>query len=685
MMTVDTPSIIAEIERLKAENERLRAENTTLSELAFVDPLTGVTTRRKIRELLVSEVKRASRAKGKGGKPVSVVFLDIDNFGRFNKKYGESEGDRALCLFTNSIKWYMETNMRGYEFLGRLGGEEFVLILPETTEFEAYRIIERIRSSIEAKMTINCAGVQERITFSAGVASSEDLRNDDPTKLIELANEGVISAKAAGKNCTFLNLCGALLSRDQIARIESDSNMLAVIRQHRAGMIAITRDGFEVPFPQFLASVQVIRQGAAQDGDFRIQTQGDSTCSYVAYLRAPNEDVRSAVRDTFIQVVDSARRANLLFIPDPETTLWQAPAKINSLSLLVTHTCPMDYTYCKQPHEKEYTLPLEKWQGVIDEVTEDGKRTGVVLWITGGEPFSKRNLTLNLLRHGTSRGMYCAINTNAILLDDGNVGAFLDTGVKSINVSLDSSIPALEDLITRTPGAYNRVMDGLNAVGSHRDGTSLLRVTLNYVLTNQNYASFVDFVKTMCRIRESSGVVLFDDINPLPVKDMDGAYLNIEQIRAFNARIIPEILFLARRHHLPLLEAKIKKIFAYDISDQGERMRREYLASNGVYYGFDGMHLPCALAMTSVTVLPTGDVFPCTYHREAVSADRVVIGNVNDSSLREMQAKRFELLRRLPHTKSGTPNSVCATRCSPDLVESRRAIVHMLRNAGAVR
>jgi len=165
------------------DEARRNAEN-----LARFDALTGVLSRRALLEALDVEVARAKRY----GSALACLMLDLDHFKRINDKYGHPFGDTVLHLIARVISEHCRTN----DFLGRYGGEEFLIILPETQIDGATTIAERVRSAVaETSLDQN----DERITLSIGVAEWRD-GDGSAKRLIAQADRALLEAKSAGRN-----------------------------------------------------------------------------------------------------------------------------------------------------------------------------------------------------------------------------------------------------------------------------------------------------------------------------------------------------------------------------------------------------------------------------------------------------------------------------------------------------
>jgi diguanylate cyclase (GGDEF)-like protein len=155
-------------------------------QLSVTDALTGLLNRRYIEERLLEEIKRSNRH----GFPMSFMMLDVDHFKSYNDEYGHPAGDAALKIVAHVIR---ET-LRGADVAARFGGEEFSILLPQTTSEEAAAIGERIRSNIE-----NTNFPHRLVTTSIGIAScsAELCASAD---LVSAADKALYEAKRQGRN-----------------------------------------------------------------------------------------------------------------------------------------------------------------------------------------------------------------------------------------------------------------------------------------------------------------------------------------------------------------------------------------------------------------------------------------------------------------------------------------------------
>lgn len=173
----------------EARIKELENELEQVSELVREDQLTGALNRRGLDETIERELKRADRSR----TSVSVALLDIDNFKQLNDSIGHQAGDRALKHLTQVIK---ET-LRPADSVGRYGGEEFLIVLPDTDLKSAIEAMQRLQRDLTKKFFLHN---NERIlvTFSAGVALRGE--NEDGEDLIGRADKAMYKAKQTGKN-----------------------------------------------------------------------------------------------------------------------------------------------------------------------------------------------------------------------------------------------------------------------------------------------------------------------------------------------------------------------------------------------------------------------------------------------------------------------------------------------------
>lgn len=176
-------------ERILAENE-VHLLQTQLREQAIRDPLTGLFNRRYLDEAIDRELARAERS----GQPLSIVMGDIDNFKSINDTYGHLAGDEVLRVLGNQMK----SNSRSSDIICRYGGEEFLLVLPDTDQENARDRAERLRAAF-ANAAIPYDAVSIHATVSFGVATFLG-HGQSSGELIAVADRALYTAKKTGRN-----------------------------------------------------------------------------------------------------------------------------------------------------------------------------------------------------------------------------------------------------------------------------------------------------------------------------------------------------------------------------------------------------------------------------------------------------------------------------------------------------
>lgn len=164
----------------------LKEKAGEFEQLSVTDPLTGLLNRRYIEARLAEEIKRSNRH----GFPMSLMLLDVDHFKSYNDEFGHPAGDAALKLVATVIR----DTLRGADVAARFGGEEFSILLPQTTGEEALAIAERLRHNIEV-----ADFPHRRVTSSIGIAScSAELCGS--ADLVSAADQALYEAKRQGRN-----------------------------------------------------------------------------------------------------------------------------------------------------------------------------------------------------------------------------------------------------------------------------------------------------------------------------------------------------------------------------------------------------------------------------------------------------------------------------------------------------
>ena len=167
-------------------NQQLEEKIARAEHIATHDELTKIFNRHMFEKTFEIEINRHLRYR----HPLSIIFLDIDRFKDFNDQYGHDMGDEILIELANKLK----RNIRISDSLARWGGEEFVIITPNTTKEEAYTMAENIRLYIEKSVLVE--GVH--VTCSFGIASY--IGGDNADTLFKRADDALYKAKESGRN-----------------------------------------------------------------------------------------------------------------------------------------------------------------------------------------------------------------------------------------------------------------------------------------------------------------------------------------------------------------------------------------------------------------------------------------------------------------------------------------------------
>ena len=186
-----------ERKRLETANRELEKLNEKLERLARVDELTGIANRRSFMEQL-TRAWRAELRKGREAAPLSLLLVDIDHFKDYNDLYGHPEGDRCLKQVAGILASFAR---RPRDLAARIGGEEFVLLLPETGLDQALELAQALRTAVmEAGIPHAASSVAPQVTVSVGVASQVPLDARNPESLLQQADQALYRAKREGRN-----------------------------------------------------------------------------------------------------------------------------------------------------------------------------------------------------------------------------------------------------------------------------------------------------------------------------------------------------------------------------------------------------------------------------------------------------------------------------------------------------
>ncbi|HEY0268222.1 MAG TPA: diguanylate cyclase, partial [Methyloradius sp.] len=181
-------------ERKKTEQQLITLQKE-LEELSFKDSLTGAANRRMFDSILEVEWANARR----NNQPISLIMFDIDYFKQYNDEYGHIQGDECLKKVTKALS---QAATRPRDFFARFGGEEFVLVLPETDAESAKKVAERCRSLIfKEQIPHEKSQVSQILTLSLGVGTIIPTHSDEPITFIEAVDRRLYQAKQKGRNC----------------------------------------------------------------------------------------------------------------------------------------------------------------------------------------------------------------------------------------------------------------------------------------------------------------------------------------------------------------------------------------------------------------------------------------------------------------------------------------------------
>lgn len=177
-------------QQVAAATRELRLQKEAAEQAARIDALTGVASRRAFTERAELEIQRALRY----SQPLSVVMVDLDRFKRVNDTYGHAVGDAVLVSFAQALMH----EVREVDMVGRLGGEEFAVLLPGIEGQEAVRVAERMRQAVEAR-ALTVGGQALHFTASFGVADFDGVDVNLPG-LLARADSALYQAKHTGRN-----------------------------------------------------------------------------------------------------------------------------------------------------------------------------------------------------------------------------------------------------------------------------------------------------------------------------------------------------------------------------------------------------------------------------------------------------------------------------------------------------
>lgn len=170
--------------------QRMRGEREELRRAMRTDELTGVLNRATVMAQLQGALEAARRT----GQSLCIIMADLDHFKQVNDRHGHLVGDEVL----RGVAARLKAAVRDFDFVGRFGGEEFLLVLENTSPHTARQVAERVRRRV-ADGPLHCRGIEVPMTLSQGLTQARE--EDGPEALIERADRALYRAKQSGRNC----------------------------------------------------------------------------------------------------------------------------------------------------------------------------------------------------------------------------------------------------------------------------------------------------------------------------------------------------------------------------------------------------------------------------------------------------------------------------------------------------
>ncbi len=179
--------------RLKSTYEELHSRIRELEKTAHIDPLTGLFNRKYLSDSLKTELIRSRRYRF----TLACLMIDIDNFKTVNDSLGHSVGDHLL----KELAQRLSHQMRGYDFAARYGGDEFVVLLPQSSKGGSLALAERLRQLIDSEPFLETEGKNIHLTISIGVAAFSGSEISSEEQLLTISDRALYEAKQVGRNC----------------------------------------------------------------------------------------------------------------------------------------------------------------------------------------------------------------------------------------------------------------------------------------------------------------------------------------------------------------------------------------------------------------------------------------------------------------------------------------------------
>ncbi len=191
---IGASSVSVDITNLKKTEEELTHLYKKMEEMSFSDGLTGVANRRMLDQTLEREWQHALRY----SKPLTLILIDIDYFKQYNDLYGHLKGDDCLRHIAKALS---HVSKRAVDLVGRYGGEEFFLLLPDTNEKQAIDITKQCLEAIKRlNICHDSSEIADHVTISAGVKTIIPSKDRQPSELLEATDQLLYRAKNNGRN-----------------------------------------------------------------------------------------------------------------------------------------------------------------------------------------------------------------------------------------------------------------------------------------------------------------------------------------------------------------------------------------------------------------------------------------------------------------------------------------------------
>jgi len=186
--------IDALVQHVHVQQQQLQAQTSEMQALSFQDGLTGLANRRRFDQALTDSWARAQRSHS----PLALIMLDVDYFKNYNDHYGHQQGDEALKQVATIIR---RVAVRQSDTAARYGGEEFAILLPDTSEFSAQKIADRMQKELAAlAIPHERSAISRQLTVSIGIAAIVPGATQSSRELVHHADSALYNAKGSGRN-----------------------------------------------------------------------------------------------------------------------------------------------------------------------------------------------------------------------------------------------------------------------------------------------------------------------------------------------------------------------------------------------------------------------------------------------------------------------------------------------------